>query len=137
MTANPSASFTDIWKSVVAELNGDLGGTSAHGPATRLVADGAATGADRGFFALLSVPTQFVQNEIERHLREPIIAALSRQSVDCRTLDRQIGQRMTVALQQLLATDNIAQYPGPRYAVIGYQIEVEVQEFSGDDLVAI
>ncbi len=48
------------------------------------------------------------------------------------TLDRQIGQRMTVALQQLLATDNIAQYPGPRYAVIGYQIEVEVQEFSGD-----
>ena len=29
-------------------------------------------------FALLSVPTQFVQNEIERHLREPIINALSR-----------------------------------------------------------
>ena len=49
------------------------------------------------------------------------------------TLDRQIGQRMTVALQQLLATDNIAQYPGPRYGAIGYQIEVEVQEFSGDN----
>lgn len=48
------------------------------------------------------------------------------------TLDRQIGQRMTVALQQLLATDNIAQYPGPRYGAIGYQIELEVQEFSGD-----
>ena len=30
-------------------------------------------------FALLSVPTPFVQNEIERHLREPIITALSRQ----------------------------------------------------------
>ena len=48
------------------------------------------------------------------------------------TLDRQIGQRMTVALQQLLATDNIAQYPGPRYGVIGYQVEIELQEFSGD-----
>lgn len=48
------------------------------------------------------------------------------------TLDRQIGQRMTVALQQLLATDNVAQYPGPRYGIVRYQVEVELQEFSGD-----
>lgn len=48
------------------------------------------------------------------------------------TLDSQIGQRMTVALQQLLATDNIAQYPGPRYGQIRCQVEIEVQEFSGD-----
>lgn len=48
------------------------------------------------------------------------------------TLDRQIGQRMTVALQQLLATDNVALYPGPRFGVIRSQVEIEVQEFSGD-----
>lgn len=47
-------------------------------------------------------------------------------------LDRQIGQRMTVALQQLLATDNVTQYPGPRYGTIRYQVEVELQEFSSD-----
>ena len=40
-------------------------------------------------FALLSVPTSFVQNEIERHLREPIISALS----------RQLGQRIELGVR--------------------------------------
>ena len=40
-------------------------------------------------FALLSVPTSFVQNEIERHLREPIITALS----------RQLGQRVELGVR--------------------------------------
>ncbi len=40
-------------------------------------------------FALLSVPTSFVQNEIERHLREPIISALS----------RQLGQRVELGVR--------------------------------------
>ena len=40
-------------------------------------------------FALLSVPTPFVQNEIERHLREPIISALS----------RQLGQRVELGVR--------------------------------------
>lgn len=40
-------------------------------------------------FALLSVPTPFVQNEIERHLREPIITALS----------RQLGQRVELGVR--------------------------------------
>ena len=40
-------------------------------------------------FALLSVPTPFVQNEIERHLREPIITALS----------RQLGQRIELGVR--------------------------------------
>ncbi|KAB7760548.1 chromosomal replication initiation protein DnaA [Mycolicibacterium mucogenicum] len=89
MTANPSASFTDIWKSVVAELNGDLGGTTTLTAQQRawlrmvqplVLTEG---------FALLSVPTQFVQNEIERHLREPIIAALS----------RHLGQRVDLGVR--------------------------------------
>ena len=40
-------------------------------------------------FALLSVPTPFVQNEIERHLREPIVAALS----------RHLGQRVELGVR--------------------------------------
>ena len=46
-------------------------------------------------FALLSVPTPFVQNEIERHLREPIISALS----------RQLGQRVELGVR-IAAPDN-------------------------------
>ena len=89
MTANPSSSFTDIWKSVVAELNGDLGGTTTLTAQQRawlrmvqplVLTEG---------FALLSVPTQFVQNEIERHLRDPIVASLS----------RQLGQRVELAVR--------------------------------------
>ena len=40
-------------------------------------------------FALLSVPTPFVQNEIERHLREPIISSLS----------RRLGQRVELGVR--------------------------------------
>ena len=85
MTADPEPPFVAIWNDVVAELNGDVpsdttaGFTSPNLTAQQrawlklvkplVIAEG---------FALLSVPTPFVQNEIERHLREPIIASLSR-----------------------------------------------------------
>ncbi|MGB3351991.1 MAG: chromosomal replication initiator protein DnaA [Mycobacterium sp.] len=79
-----------MWNTVVAELNGD-GGT----------ANGSLTPQQRAWlklvrplvitegFALLSVPTPFVQNEIERHLREPIVTALS----------RQLGQRVELGVR--------------------------------------
>ena len=88
MTADPDPPFVAVWNNVVAELNGDTDtGETLNGdfavptltPQQRawlklvkplVIAEG---------FALLSVPTPFVQNEIERHLREPIITALSRQ----------------------------------------------------------
>jgi len=77
---------------VVAELNGDAGTDSPHSPGTN---NGSATEApltpqQRAWlklvqpltivegFALLSVPSSFVQNEIERHLRTQIVDALSR-----------------------------------------------------------
>jgi chromosomal replication initiator protein len=87
-----------VWNNVVAELNGDLHTGEGHnGDATLptltpqqrawlklvqplVIAEG---------FALLSVPTPFVQNEIERHLREPIITALS----------RQLGQRVELGVR--------------------------------------
>lgn len=47
-------------------------------------------------------------------------------------LDQQIGQQIVAALKDFLASDNIALYPGPRFATIRYQLEVEMSEFSGN-----
>ncbi len=96
MTADPDPPFVAIWNNVVAELNGDSGG-AVNGDSTVTVL----TPQQRAWlklvqplvitegFALLSVPTPFVQNEIERHLREPIITALS----------RQLGQRVELGVR--------------------------------------
>ena len=98
MTADPDPPFVAVWNTVVAELNGDIetvgvvngdADTPALTPQQRawlklvkplVITEG---------FALLSVPTPFVQNEIERHLREPIITALS----------RQLGQRVELGVR--------------------------------------
>lgn len=98
MTADPDPPFVAVWNSVVAELNGDRdteSGRTGDSAAPQLtpqqrawlklveplvIAEG---------FALLSVPTTFVQNEIERHLREPIINALS----------RKLGQRVELGVR--------------------------------------
>ncbi len=96
MTEDPGSGFASVWTSVVAELNGDgdwSGDGTAQGPALTpqqrawlklvrplTIAEG---------FALLSVPSPFVQNEIERHLRNPIIDALS----------RRLGQRVELGVR--------------------------------------
>jgi chromosomal replication initiator protein len=88
LTADPDPPFVAVWNTVVAELNGD---TRAGAPINGESTPPGLTPQQRAWlklvkplvitegFALLSVPTSFVQNEIERHLREPIITALSRQ----------------------------------------------------------
>lgn len=48
-------------------------------------------------------------------------------------LDEQVGEALAGNLRELLATPNIALFPGPRYGVSRYQVEVELNEFSGDD----
>ncbi|OBJ85358.1 chromosomal replication initiator protein DnaA [Mycobacterium asiaticum] len=82
MTDDPGSGFATVWNAVVSELNGE----SPNGQvlATPL------TPQQRAWlnlvqpltivegFALLSVPSVFVQNEIERHLRTAITDALSR-----------------------------------------------------------
>ncbi|MDT5237666.1 MAG: chromosomal replication initiator protein [Mycobacterium sp.] len=98
MTADPDPPFVAIWNNVVAELNGEADtGEAVNGDSTAT----ALTPQQRAWlklvqplvitegFALLSVPTPFVQNEIERHLREPIITALS----------RQLGQRVELGVR--------------------------------------
>ncbi|MDT5161213.1 MAG: chromosomal replication initiator protein, partial [Mycobacterium sp.] len=98
MNADPDPPFVAIWNNVVAELNGDAdAGDGLNGDSIVTVL----TPQQRAWlklvqplvitegFALLSVPTPFVQNEIERHLREPIITALS----------RQLGQRVELGVR--------------------------------------
>ena len=89
MTADPDPPFVAIWNNVVAELNGADADNGSLTPQQRawlklvrplVITEG---------FALLSVPTPFVQNEIERHLREPIVTALS----------RQLGQRVELGVR--------------------------------------
>ncbi|BBZ50379.1 chromosomal replication initiator protein DnaA [Mycobacterium heidelbergense] len=77
-----------MWNAVVSELNGEPTADGLAGTRTTLVAP--LTPQQRAWlnlvqpltivegFALLSVPSSFVQNEIERHLRAPITDALSR-----------------------------------------------------------
>jgi chromosomal replication initiator protein len=108
LTDDPGSAFATVWDAVVSELNGTAGTTTTAGtpgippvltpqqkawlnlvePLT--IAEG---------FALLSVPSSFVQHEIERHLRTQITDALSRR------LGQQIelGVRITPA-----ASDNVA-----------------------------
>ncbi len=98
MTTDPDPPFVAVWNTVVAELNGD---TETTGMVNGESAPPTLTPQQRAWlklvkplvltegFALLSVPTSFVQNEIERHLREPIIDALS----------RQLGQRVELGVR--------------------------------------
>lgn len=88
-----------MWTSVVAELNGDTGPDSP--PTNGSGPDGPLTPQQRAWlklvrpitivegFALLSVPSSFVQNEIERHLRTQIVDALS----------RRLGQRVELGVR--------------------------------------
>ncbi|MET0450919.1 MAG: chromosomal replication initiator protein DnaA [Mycobacterium sp.] len=98
MTTDPDPPFVAIWDDVVAELNGDSpsDATAANGTPLPIL-----TPQQRAWlklvkplvitegFALLSVPTPFVQNEIERHLREPIVTSLS----------RRLGQRVELGVR--------------------------------------
>ncbi len=115
LTDDPDPPFVSVWNTVVAELNGDSAPTSAvNGDAglptltpqqrawLKLVKPLVITEG----FALLSVPTPFVQNEIERHLREPIINALS----------RQLGQRVELGVR-IAAPDSNAHDDSPNGTV--------------------
>lgn len=48
-------------------------------------------------------------------------------------LDEQIAAALVADLQDLLATEHVAVAPGPRFAATRYQVELEVDDFSGDD----
>src|SRR6202012_5152434 len=88
LTEDPGSSFATVWSAVVSELNGELATDAAALNGEPYVPP--LTPQQRAWltlvqpltivegFALLSVPSSFVQNEIERHLRTQITDALSR-----------------------------------------------------------
>jgi chromosomal replication initiator protein len=88
LSDDPGSGFTTVWNAVVSELNGES--NPEGGPPNRTTLITPLTPQQRAWlnlvqpltivegFALLSVPSSFVQNEIERHLRAPITDALSR-----------------------------------------------------------
>jgi chromosomal replication initiator protein len=88
LTDDPGSGFTTVWNAVVSELNGESAPDGISANRTTLVTP--LTPQQKAWlnlvepltivegFALLSVPSSFVQNEIERHLRAPITDALSR-----------------------------------------------------------
>jgi chromosomal replication initiator protein len=88
LTDDPGSSFATVWSAVVSELNGDpsTGGAALNGepyfppltPQQRAWLNLVQPLTIVEGFALLSVPSSFVQNEIERHLRTQITDALSR-----------------------------------------------------------
>ena len=96
MTAHPDTPFAEVWNTVVAELNGYVDSSGADS-----VSSPRLTPQQRAWltlvkpltiaegFALLSVPSSFVQNEIERHLRTQIVDALS----------RRLGQRIELGVR--------------------------------------
>ena len=116
MSADPDPPFVAVWNSVVAELNGDTSfsdGSPEHPALPTLtpqqrawlklvkplvIAEG---------FALLSVPTPFVQNEIERHLREPIVEALS----------RRLGQRVELGVRIATPAEDYEEPPADTVSV--------------------
>ncbi|WIM86667.1 chromosomal replication initiator protein DnaA [Candidatus Mycobacterium wuenschmannii] len=107
MTEDPGSSFATVWSAVVSELNGELATDGAALNGEPYVAP--LTPQQRAWlnlvqpltivegFALLSVPSSFVQNEIERHLRPQITEALS----------RRLGQQIELGVRiSPLATDD-------------------------------
>jgi chromosomal replication initiator protein len=88
LTDDPGSSFAAVWNAVVSELNGEIATDASVTNGEPYVP--ALTPQQRAWlnlvqpltivegFALLSVPSSFVQNEIERHLRTQITEALSR-----------------------------------------------------------
>lgn len=92
MVEDPGATaFASVWNSVVSELNGDVDSlTDSRADSAGFTTGAPLTPQQRAWlklvqpltivegFALLSVPSSFVQIEIERHLRTQIVEVLSR-----------------------------------------------------------
>ncbi|BBY23761.1 chromosomal replication initiator protein DnaA [Mycobacterium stomatepiae] len=114
MTDDPGSGFTTVWNAVVSELNGVSDADGALANRTTLVTP--LTPQQRAWlnlaqpltivegFALLSVPSSFVQNEIERHLRTPITDALS----------RRLGQQIQLGVRIAPPADDDDDVPFPQ-----------------------
>ncbi|MFW0789973.1 chromosomal replication initiator protein DnaA [Gordonia sp. CPCC 205333] len=131
-------SFSEVWGRVVAELNADSDAIDHH-PLTRqqkawlslvhplTLAEG---------FALLTVPTPLVQEQIERTLREPIRSALSRhlgQPVELGVRIAPPSEESAPASDEPAPTVFDAPQTGPTNQAAGINDHPERRHFSGRD----
>jgi chromosomal replication initiator protein len=113
LTEDSGSAFATVWGAVVSELNGEI--STDDSPTNGEPYVPALTPQQRAWlnlvqpltivegFALLSVPSSFVQNEIERHLRTQITEALS----------RRLGQQIELGVRiAALSTDESDDSPG-------------------------
>jgi len=135
LTENPGSDFSTVWDAVVSELNGDSpsDGSSAHQTLVEPL-----TGQQRAWlnlvqpltivegFALLSVPSGFVQNEIERHLRTPITDALSRR------LGQQIQLGVRISPPEETADEGFLTIPGADTSGVNFDIDDELADDMAD-----
>jgi chromosomal replication initiator protein len=133
LTDDPGSGFTTVWNAVVSELNGDSEADGAAGIRTTLVTP--LTPQQRAWlnlvqpltivegFALLSVPSSFVQNEIERHLRTPITDALS----------RRLGQQIQLGVRIAPPSDDAEDTPFPPGGADDMGLETSSDVDEGDE----
>ncbi len=133
MTDDPGSGFTTVWNAVVSELNGDSEADGAAGSRTTLVTP--LTPQQRAWlnlvqpltivegFALLSVPSSFVQNEIERHLRTPITDALS----------RRLGQQIQLGVRIAPPSDDAEDTPFPPGGTLTDDMGLETSSDADED----
>ncbi|MFL0181547.1 MULTISPECIES: chromosomal replication initiator protein DnaA [unclassified Mycobacterium] len=113
MSEDPGTAFLSLWDEVVAELNGEVPPTNGSAPTLtpqqkawlKLVHPLAIVEG----FALLAVPSSFVQNEIERHLRTQITDALSRRLGHAIELGVRISPQAAEDQPSTSSTDNVAE----------------------------
>src|ERR1700760_2522216 len=130
-TEGVGTSFATVWNAVVSELNGEIATDSADTNGEQYVVP--LTPQQRAWlnlvqplqivegFALLSVPSSFVQNEIERHLRTQITEALSRR------LGQQIELGVRIAALSNDEPDDGAGTPPEDWAAEADDIEEDLE----------
>ncbi|MDY0389941.1 MAG: PqiC family protein [Desulfobulbus oligotrophicus] len=83
----------------------------------------------------LLMPVQLASHLQRRGLLYPQVPGTTRSSATdlwAGPLDQLVSQQIVAGLKDLLATENIAAFPGPRFSTVRYQVEVELNEFSSD-----
>ena len=131
-----------MWNAVVSELNGEFTADGMAANRTTLVAP--LTPQQRAWlnlvkpltivegFALLSVPSSFVQNEIERHLRAPITDALSRRLGQQIQLGVRIAPPAEDVDENALAQAGISSQPDPASQFDDITIDTDEGDENGE-----
>jgi chromosomal replication initiator protein len=142
LTDDPGSGFTTVWNAVVSELNGEFNADGMAANRTTLVAP--LTPQQRAWlnlvqpltivegFALLSVPSSFVQNEIERHLRAPITDALSRRLGQQIQLGVRIAPPAEDIDESALAQAGISSQPDSAYQVDDITVDADEGDENGE-----